>query len=160
MNFLLRWRFLRVSPYLDTPMRVSVKNCGNQIHKSSAGLQSNLNPASNKMISDLLNCAELKFVSHTSNLSEQMYDFRTCTMFHLMQILSPQDLPQNRNLETAVICFDEQCYPHEKYNLYHMCDECMKSIDSGVCHWFWSIFVIDCANLFTSLRATRPPRGF
>ena len=30
----------------------------------------------------LLNCAKLKFVSYTSNLSEQMYDFQKCTMFH------------------------------------------------------------------------------
>ena len=30
----------------------------------------------------LLNCAKLKFVSYTSNLLEQMYDFQKRTMFH------------------------------------------------------------------------------
>ena len=30
----------------------------------------------------LLNCATLKFVSYTSNLLEQMYDFQQRTMFH------------------------------------------------------------------------------
>ena len=33
---------------------------------------------------NLLNCAKLKFVSYTSNLLEQTYDFQKCTMFHLM----------------------------------------------------------------------------
>ena len=32
----------------------------------------------------LLNCVKLKFVSSTSNLLEQTYDFQKCTMFHLM----------------------------------------------------------------------------
>ena len=32
----------------------------------------------------LLNCAKRQFVSCTSNRLEQMYDFQTCTMVHLM----------------------------------------------------------------------------
>ena len=51
-------------------------------HRSRAGIPSNLNPASKEMISDSVNCAKLKFVSYTSNLLEQMYDFRKRTMFH------------------------------------------------------------------------------
>ena len=43
--------------------------------------------------------------------------------------------------------------PHSNAVCIHMCDECMKSIDSGVCHRLWSIslvhFVIDRASLFT-----------
>ena len=41
----------------------------------------------------------LKFVSYTSNLWEQMYDVRKHTMFLQKWILSPQDLPQNQSLK-------------------------------------------------------------
>ena len=44
------------------------------------------------------------FASYTSNLLEQMYDFQKRTMFHMKQILSLQDLPQNRGLETVPAC--------------------------------------------------------
>ena len=45
--------------------------------KSRAGIPSNLNPVSKEMISDSVElCEKLKFVSHTSNLLEQMYDFQ------------------------------------------------------------------------------------
>ena len=40
----------------------------------------------------LLNCVKLKFVSCTSNLLEQMYDFQKCTMFLQKWILNLQDL--------------------------------------------------------------------
>ena len=53
-------------------------------HKTWAGIQSNLNPASKAMISDSVElCEKLRFASYTSNLSEHMYDFQKCTMFHL-----------------------------------------------------------------------------
>ena len=39
----------------------------------------------------------------------------------------------------------------------HMCDECMNSIDSGVCHRLWSIFLIDRASLFTDHRISGRP---
>ena len=54
-----------------------------------------------EMISDSV---ELKIVSCKSNLLEQMYDFQKRTMFSPKLILSPQDLPQNRSLETVPAC--------------------------------------------------------
>ena len=60
----------------------------------------------------LLNCMKLKIVSYTSNLLEQMYDFQKCTMFLQKWILSPQDLLQNRSLETVPACIVLQYYPH------------------------------------------------
>ena len=47
-------------------------------------------------------------------------------------ILNPQDLPQNRSLETDPACIVLQYYPHSSTVCIHMCDECMVSIDSGV----------------------------
>ena len=41
-----------------TLIRVSVENCDDQIHKSSAGIPSNLNPASKEMISDSVELCE------------------------------------------------------------------------------------------------------
>ena len=53
-------------------------------HKTWAGIPSNLNPASKAIISDSVElCEKLRFASYTPNLSEQMYDFQICTMFHL-----------------------------------------------------------------------------
>ena len=49
----------------------------------------------------LLNCAKLKFVSCTSNLWEQTYDFQSCTKFAFRSILSPQDPQQNQNPEQS-----------------------------------------------------------
>ena len=88
----------------------------------------------------LLNCVKLKIVSHTSNLLEQMYDFQKCTMFLQKWILNPQDLPQNQSLETIPICIVWQYYPHGDIVCIHLCDECMKLIDSSVCHRLWSPF--------------------
>ena len=34
-----------------------------------------------------------------------------------------------------------QCFPHNYFVCSHMCDECMKSTDSGVCHKLWSILL-------------------
>ena len=53
-----RWRFFRVSPYFIILMRVSVKNCDDQTHRSSAGIPSILNPASKEMISDSVELCE------------------------------------------------------------------------------------------------------
>ena len=75
-NFLSCWRFVRVSPFLITLIRVS-KNCDDQTPMSQEreyGLTSILRPR--KWFLILLNCAKLNFVSYTSNLSEQMYDFQ------------------------------------------------------------------------------------
>ena len=50
MNFLSRWRFIRVSPFLIILIRVSMKNCHDRIPLKSAGIPFNLNPASKEMI--------------------------------------------------------------------------------------------------------------
>ena len=78
--------------------------------------------------------SNLKFVSYTSNLLEQMYDFQKCTMFLQKRILNPQHLPQKRSLETFPACIVLQYYPHNNIVCMHMYDECKKSTDSGVCH--------------------------
>ena len=82
-------------------------------HKSRAGIPSNLNPASKEMISD----------------SVELWNWG----------LSPQDLAQNRSLETVPAFIVLQYYPHKNTVYIHMCDECKISIDSGVCHRLWSI---------------------
>ena len=79
------------------------------------------------------------FVSYTSNLLEQMYDFPKRIMFLQKWILNLQDLPQSQNLETVPICIVEQYFPHDNTVCIHTYDEYMKSIDSGVCHKLWSI---------------------
>ena len=68
-----------------------------------------------------------------------MHDFQQCTMFLQKWILNPQDLPQNRSLETIPVCIVLQYYPHYNIVCIHMYDECKKSSDSGVCHRLWSI---------------------
>ena len=87
----------------------------------------------------LLNCEQQQFVSCTSNLLEQTYDFTKSTMFLQMPILNLQDLPQSQNLETIPVCIVLQCFPHDNMVCVHMYDEYTKSIDSGVCHKSWSI---------------------
>ena len=56
-----------------------------------------------------------------------MYDFQKRTMFHPKWILSPQDLLQNRSLETVPACIVQQYYPHNNTVCIHMCDECKRS---------------------------------
>ena len=86
----------------------------------------------------LLSCEKQEFVSCTSNLLEQMYDCRKCTVFFQKWISNLQDLPRNQSLETVPVCNVWQYYPHDNVGI-HMCDECMKSINSGVCHRLWSV---------------------
>ena len=87
----------------------------------------------------LLSSAKLKFVSYTSNILEEMYDFQKRTMFLQKWILNLQDLPRSQSLETVPICIVWQYFPHDNIVCTHSYDEKMKSIDSGVCHWLWSI---------------------
>ena len=56
-------------------------------------------------------------------------------------ILNLQDLPQNQSPETVPICIALQCFPHDNVVCIHLCDEYMKSIDSGVCQKLWSILL-------------------
>ena len=99
-----------------------------------------------------LNCAKLKFVSYTSNLLEQTYDFPKHIMFLQKWILNLQDLLQNQSLETVPVCIVLQYYPHDNIVCIHMYDEYMKSIDSGVCHRLWYR-----ASLFTDHRTSGLP---
>ena len=73
-------------------------------------------------------------VSYTSNLLEQMYDYRKHIMFSLKWILNLQDLPRSQSPETVPVCIAEQYFPHDNIVCIHSYDEYMKSIDSGVCH--------------------------
>ena len=89
----------------------------------------------------MLNCAKLMFVSYTSNLLEQMCDFRKCTMFLQKWILNPQYLPRKQSLETIPICIVSQYYPHSNIVCIYMWDKCKILIDSSVCQSFWPIFL-------------------
>ena len=78
-----RTRFVHGSPvldYSDTCFREELPRSDpiNQVRENRP--TSILHPKKWFMI--LLNCAKMKFVSYTSNLSEQMYDFQKRTMFH------------------------------------------------------------------------------
>ena len=56
-----------------------------------------------------------------------------------VDILSPQDLLQNRSLETVPICTVLQCFPHDNIVCNYMYDECKRSNEITVCHKLWSI---------------------
>ena len=88
----------------------------------------------------LLNYVKQQFVSCTSNLLEQMYGFRKCTMFLQKWILNLQNLPRSQSLETVPICIVWPYFPNDNIVCIHKYDEYMKSIDSNVCRKPWSIF--------------------
>ena len=106
LRFALCYRWQRVSPVFQES-----ESCFQGRNKSRAGIPSNLNPASKEMISDSVElCVNMKFVSYTSNLLEQMYDFQKHIMFTQKWIFSPQDVVQNRSLETVPVCIVWQCF--------------------------------------------------
>ena len=53
--------------------------------------------------------------------------------------LNPQDLLQNRSLQTVPICIVLHCSPHDNTVCNHMYDECKRSNEKTVCHKLWSI---------------------
>ena len=108
-------------------------------HRSRTGIPSNFNLASKEVISDSVHCVQLKSVSYTSELLTQTCDFRKCIRFRQMLILSPQDLLQNRSLETVAIHFALLCFPHDNIVWNRSCDECEKSALPSVCHMRESI---------------------
>ena len=61
------------------------------------------------------------------------------TRFRPMLISSLLRHQQNQKLEIIPIYIVVLCFPHDNIVCTHMCDECMKSIDSGVCHRPWSM---------------------
>ena len=76
-------------------------------------------------------------------------------MFHPKKILNPQDLLQNRRLETVPICIVWQCFQHVISVCTHMYDKCLRSnvsrLSQALVH-----FVIDRASLFTDHRIFVP----
>ena len=100
---------------------------------------------------------KLKFVSYTSNLLEQMYDYRKHIMCTLKWISNLLDLPRSRSLETVPVCIVLQSYPHSNTANIHMCDECKISIDSGRLSQALVQFVIDRASLFTDHKISGRP---
>ena len=62
-------------------------------------------------------------------------------MFHPKWILNLQDLPRSQSPETVPVCIASQYFPHDNIVCIHLYDECMKLIDSGVCHKLWSILL-------------------
>ena len=88
-----------------TLIRVSMKNCDDQIplnkvreHRPSLILRPK------KRFPILLNCEKQQFVSCTSHLLEQRYDFQKRTMFLQKWISNLQDFPQSQSLETVPAC--------------------------------------------------------
>ena len=124
-------------------------------HKSRAGKPSNLNPASFRV---LMNCEKLMFVSYTSNLLEQTYDFQKnaqCSSrsgFWVLKISCK--IGVLKQSQSALFCSITHI---TKLLKIHMCDECKISNELIVCHKLWSILVIDRANLFTNQRISSLP---
>ena len=101
-------------------------------HKSRARIPSNLNPTSKEMISDSVEQCETEVcflrIRHYENVwIPKMHNVPREVDFE------PQNLPHNRRLETVPVCIVWKYYPQSDTVCIHMCDECMKSIDSGVC---------------------------
>ena len=129
-------------------------------HNSSASKPSILNPVSREIISDSVELWEMMFVSYTSNLLEQMYDFQKRIMFLQKWILNLQDLPQSQSPETVPICIDSSIShmttppaPTRVMNIWN------QSIQTFVTK-LWSIFVMDRASLFTDHRTSSRPIRF
>ena len=87
----------------------------------------------------LLNCVKLMFVSCTSNLLEQTYDFQKCTLFLQKWISNLQDLPQKSESwksQFALFC----SFTHIAILFAFTCVmNVWNQIDSSVCHRPWSI---------------------
>ena len=56
-----------------------------------------------------------------------------------MSIFSLQELLQNQNLETVLICIVVLGFPHNNIAGSHLYDECMRSNAPNVCHGLLSI---------------------
>ena len=135
---------LHVCSLTDRPVLYDSDSCSQELRRTDPINQLRWNhPTSilhpQKWILILLNCAKLKFVSYTSNWLEQMYDFPKRTMLHLIKILNPQDLLQNRSLESVPICIVWQCFTHGNTVCLRIYDEWKRSNDVIVCHKLWSI---------------------
>ena len=145
------WRCVRVSPVLDysdtcfrEELRLSDPTNQVRVYRPSSILHLE------KWFLVLLNCAKLKFVSYTSNLLEQMYDFR-----NMHNVPPDVDFESSRSPAKSeswnspnLPCL--QCFQHDNIVCNHMYDECKRSIkrDNRLSHALVH-FVIDGANLLT-----------
>ena len=105
----------------------------------------------------LLNCAKLKFVSYTSNLSEQMYDFRKRTMFVQKCIFESSRSPakseswNSPNLHClAVLPTWQYCLYSHVWSMYEI--NRFRRLSQALVH-----FVMDRASLFTDHRISGRP---
>ena len=107
------------------------------------------------------NCVRLKSVSYTSNLLEQTCDFENAPESAWCWLLNPQDILQNRSLETVPICFVLQCFPHDNIVCKYMYDECKRSNEIIVVTRFgpflWSI--VQVCSLTVEYRAHQYERN-
>ena len=96
-------------------------------HSSRTGNPSNLSPVSRR--DDLRFSGTVRkqqFVSCTSNLLEQKYDFQKRAMFLQKWISNLQDLPQSQSLEKVPVCIVKQYHPHDNIVCIHKYDEFLK----------------------------------
>ena len=97
------------------------------------------------LLSDCINSSLFPVAILCTLLHRENTSFEVCGIYkkHIMSlqklILNPQDLLQNRSLETVPACIVLQYYPHSNTVCIHKCEECNISIDSSVCHKLWSI---------------------
>ena len=96
-------------------------------HKSSEGIPSNLNPASKEMTSASVElCETVVCFLHIQLLGTNVW-LPKMTDVHLMLMSSVQDLRQNQNPETVLICIVVLYYRHDNVVWIRLCDECMRS---------------------------------
>ena len=88
----------------------------------------------------LLNCVKLKFVSYTSNLLEQMYDFqKTHNVPPDVDFESSRISCKIGVLKQSQSALFSSITPHDNIVCIHKYDECKISNNSIVCHKLWSI---------------------
>ena len=119
-------------------------------HKSSAGIPSNLNPASKEMI--FWFCCTVRnwslFLTNPNDRNTRMTSKNalrsTWRRFWILKISC--EVGVLKQSQSALI---GSVFPHDNTVCIHMYDECRRSNDIIVCHMLLSIFVIDRANVFT-----------
>ena len=119
-------------------------------HKSRATTPSNLQPASKT----------IRFAFCTSNLWEQMLDFRRDMRFSPKLISSLQDLPQSLSLGINPINNAELCFTQDNIVGDHSCDDTKelrrpKQLSQALVH-----SVIDVTSLSTDQRMSRQVQAF
>ena len=108
-------------------------------HKSRAGIQSNLNPASKEMISDSVDLCETEvcFLTHPTYwnqcLTSKNAQCSSRSGFRNLKI--SRKIGVLKQSQPALFC----SITHIAIPFVFMCDEFKISIDSGVCHRRWSI---------------------